>query len=145
MDTAKFNQQSEKKINAFSGRFMSNNKWLKVFQLLSQHSNNVNKCLIKTIWDDRLQEIHIPDFENFDRTFHHSGITDILIGGPLSFKEIEWIEFPSAWTHPRLMRNEELESFKCTQDILLINEWLNQPGQLEIERTPQRLIIYGYK
>lgn len=129
----------------FPAHFMSNTKWLKVFIILSRQAEMIHTCLMKTIWDDRLREIPLPTFENFDQTFHDSGIKDVLIGGPLSFKEIEWLEFPAEQTRSGQIRHEESESFKHTQDILSINEWLIQSGQLEIELTPTKLIVYGYK
>jgi len=124
---------------------MSDTKWTKVFKTLSEYYAIINKCLIKDIWDDVLREIDIPSVENYSTTFHNSGIKDVMTGGPSLFKEIEWIEFPSNWLIEREMRNEKLEPHKRSQDILKIKECLLTIGQLEIEMTTDKLILYGYK
>ncbi len=141
----KYHQRLEKKIESFSARLMSDTKWTKVFKTLSQHSDLINKCLIKDIWNDVLREIHIPSLESYTETFHNSGIKDVMTGGPSVFKEIEWVEFPSNWVIARQMRNEKLEPHKYSQDILKIKECLLTVGQLEIEMETDKLILYGYK
>ncbi len=145
INTNKYEQRLEKKIDSFSARLMSDAKWTKVFKTLSQHSDLIKKCFIKDIWDDVLREIHIPSLEGYAETFHDSGIKDVMTGGPSVFKQIEWVEFPSNWVVRRQMRNEELESHKYSQDIFTIKECLLTVGQFEIEMETDKLILYGYK
>ena len=116
-------------INKFSGKFMSDTKWLKVFKKLSEHKNLISKCPIKSIGDDYIREIHIPSIENFARTFNKKGVNDITPGGPFYFKAIEWVEFPKLGK----------------QDIAAIKNILEQIGQFETLLNDEKLIIYGYK
>lgn len=145
IDIDKISRKISNKIDGFSSKYMSDAKWTKVFTILSQQSQLVNKCLIKDILDDVLREVEIPTSENFSETFHLSGIKDIMQGGSSLFKEIEWIEFPKNWTIDRQMRNEKLSPHKHEQDIFKIKQALEKAGELETEINDEKLIIYGYK
>ncbi len=141
----KYHQKLIKRIDGFSGKFMSDTKWTKVFKILSQNSALIHKCLIKDIWNDRLTEIQMPELQYFDLTFHSKGIKDVITSGPIIFKEIQWLELPSHWLIDRKMRNQKLEPHKYKQDILEVKSVLDTVGQLETEINEDKLIIYAYK
>ena len=143
IEVDKHRKQLEKKIGRFSGEFMSDTKWTKVFKVLSSHSNVVNKCFIKDVFSDPLQEVRIP--KNFDSAFNNKGIKDIMTGGSMAYMEIEWIELPSNWIINREMRYEKLEPRKYSQNIFKIKEYLGESGQLEIEISDGKLFVFGYK
>ena len=145
IDITRNERKLANRLNEFSGNFMSNAKWTKVFVKLSENKDLISKCFIKDIFDDLLREIKIPSIENFSTTFNDNGIKDVMTGGPSPFKQIEWLEFPSQWTIKREMRGQTLQPQKFNQDILKIKNLLHDVGQLEIECDEDKLIIYGYK
>ncbi|WP_162056335.1 hypothetical protein [Pontibacter pamirensis] len=141
----KYRAKLTKKLDTFSGRYMSNTKWSKLFKVLSQNHELIGKCLIKDVWDNVLREIRIPRIDGYSVVFNEKGINDTMTGGPTSFKEIQWIEFPSKWTVNRPMGQQILESFTYYQDISEISNKIAGIGELEIELSPEKLIVYGYK
>ena len=143
-DKDKYEKRLAFRLDRFSGKFMSNTKWTKLFETLSRNKETVNKCLEKSIWDEQLREIHIPPIEEFTETFHDTGFKD-GINQPSNFKEIEWIEFPSKWTISRQMRGQTLEPHKYEQDIIKIKNEIDRIGQLETGLDNEKLIVYGYK
>jgi hypothetical protein len=145
IDKEKYEKRLAFKLDKFSGKFMSNAKWTKLFEILSKNKETINKCLEKSIWDDLLREIHIPPTEEFAETFHDTGFKDNGSNQPSNFKEIEWIEFPSKWTISKQMRGQALEPHKYEQDIIKIKNEIDRIGQLETELDNEKLIVYGYK
>lgn len=145
IDIIKYQRKLANRLNEFSSSFMSNAKWKKLFLKLSENKDIVCKCFIKDIFDDNLHEIEIPSAENFLNTFHDKGIKDVTTGGSLTFKQIEYLEFPTQWAITREMRGQILEPHKFTQDLLQIRKILHEVGQLEIELNEDKLVIYGYK
>lgn len=125
-------QRLEGRIAKFSGKFMSNSKWFKLFNTLSVDSSLVNRCLIKNIGDERLRELEMSTYKHFTDTFHNKGIKDVTLGGPILFKEIELIEFPAKWQSK-------------TQDLLAIKKLIIQTGKYEDYLDNDKLIIYGYR
>lgn len=145
IDTKKYEKQLKTKIEFFSGSFMNNSKWTKLFNELSNNSNEIKKCFVKNIFDDILRELPIPEKNNFNKSFTESGIKDIMTSGPCSFKEIEKIIFPKQWETDRQMRDEKLEPKKFNQNIENIKNMTGSIGKLEIEIDNENLIIYGYR
>jgi hypothetical protein len=144
-DKKKLEKRLAFRLNKFSGKFMSNAKWTKLFETLSKNDKTIKKCLGKSIWDDYLREIHIPPIDEFSETFHDTGFKDSGGNQPSNFKEIEWIEFPSKWTISRQMRGQTLEPYRYEQDIIKIKNEIDCIGQLETELDNEKLIVYGYK
>ncbi len=145
IDIEKYNNRLDKRISEFSGHFMSNTKWTKVFSILSQNKDIIKKCLIKDVFDNTLRQIDIPNFQKFADTFHEQGIKDVMTGGPSTFRQIEWIEFPARWTIDRSMRTEALAPHKFHQDITSIHKLVNKVGEFTINFDNDKLIIYGYR
>lgn len=101
--------------------------------------------MVKTIWDNNLREIQIPDWAKFADVFDDDGIKDVFASGPYQFKEIEQLIFPKAWTSERKMRDQSLEPFKFEQDIRKIMSVILQVGEFELHLDNERLITYAYK
>ena len=135
----------DRKINTYSGKFMSNSKWLKLVKALSANHKIVNKCFIVCLNHDRPQKLLIPPIEKFYDTYNNNGIKDVIVGGPILFKEIKWVEFPAAWSNKRKMREQILEPLYFTQNLDLIQQLIESIGELNIERDEHYLKIYGYK
>jgi len=141
----KYEKKLANKLAKFSSTFMSNTKWTKLFEKLSQNKDSINMCLMKNIYDELLREICIPKIDNFTTVFHDKGFNDSYRNQPYLFKEIQWIEFPAKWTIGRQMRGQNLEPHKYEQDILKIKKQIENIGQFQIECESDKLIIYGYK
>lgn len=141
----RYERKLANRLNRFSGNFMSNAKWTKLFMKLSDNNDLILKCDVKTIFDEVLTVLEIPSKENFLNTFYDKGIEDVMTGGPTTFKEIEWIEFPSQWVISREMRGQILQPFNFSQDILKIKNLLEDIGELEIEFDNEKSVIFGYK
>jgi len=129
----------------YSGAFMNNTKWIKLFKVLSEHSHDIRKCMVVDIYDDIKRELIVPTIVEFDTTFIANGIKDIPFAGPILFKEIRWIEFPSVWSIARTMREQELEAQRYNQDLDMIGELLSGIGGLVMERDEEGLKIIGYR
>lgn len=132
-------------MKAFSGCYMSDAKWMKLFTHLSHRSELILRCYIKDVSDDALREIKIPSFINFTHTFNNKGINDIPPAGPMLFSHIERIEFPAEFKFPRQMREQLLEPRIIKQDIKQISEYILKIGKFETEFCAEKLIIYGYR
>ncbi len=144
IDTDKKERQLTNRLSEFSARFMSNSKWTKVFHILSKNNDLIVKCNMKDVYDDLLRQVHIPSIENFHSEFYDKGFKDGR-NQSYTFKEIQWLEFPSTWTIKREMRGQSLESHKFEQDILRIKALLQDIGQFEVELHADKLVLYGYK
>ncbi len=145
IDKEKYLKKLEHRLELYTGKFMSNSKWTKLFKKLSQHSDIINMCFVKSIWDDNLQEIHIPNPNMYSDIFNDKGIKDVFIGGPFQFKEIEQLVFVKTWTLRRQMRTQNLEPFKYQQDIEKILDIVRQVGKFETHIDNDKLVIYAYK
>jgi hypothetical protein len=120
-------RKQQNALNVFTAKFMSNSKWVKLFRAISEHLDKVEYCEINSIYNsDRSQELEIPSSENFQDTFQEKGIRDVLIGGPILYKEIQSIR----------IYVKEPDSFE---------EMIQSLGEFSIERDSKFLIIYGYK
>lgn len=129
-----YKRKLQRRINSFSGKFMSDSKWLKLFKILSV-TDVIKKCSINSIWDNT-NELHIPNEEDFSDVFTETGIKDVIIGGPTTFKEIRSIEFPAKWKSGNTSQK---------QDLIEIRKVIEASGLYEIEVDINKLIIYGYR
>lgn len=146
MDTNRYIRLQKRRINEFSGGFMNNTKWFKLFKTLSENSAIIAKCSIVNIYNDVPRTIEIPTQEDFFIMYDEKGIKDDpSAGGPMLFKEIRWIEFPATWSIQRTMRDEVLQPLVFDQNLDLIENILLKTGELEIERDEICLKIYGYR
>jgi hypothetical protein len=145
MDLERYQKRLDKKLGSFSGQFMNDTKWTKLFKALANQSSQIKRCLIKDVLDSQLREIKIPNINFYSNTFYDKGIKDVMSIGPLAFREIECLVFPKVWTIDRTMRTQKLEPHKFEQDIAAIKDILNRIGQFEIKYNNDALIIFAYK
>lgn len=145
IDTEKYQKQLNQKIATFSGKFMNDTKWTKLFNALCGKSDLIKKCLIKDIWDEKLREITIPNHNKYSETFNQKGFKDVMISGPSEFKEIEQLVFLKNWTTERKMGFQNLEPHKFEQDIEKIKIIVDQIEKFETEIDSEKLILYAYR
>lgn len=142
-----YDQKLNRILTKFTGKYLSNAKWHKLLLTLSENDQLVRKCYLKTIWpNEGLSILKIPSISEFNKAFNQTGINDgWLLGGPIDFKEIQWIEFPHSWEIERNARDQNLEPFVYEQNTDEIYRLLRKTGMLEVEMDPESLKIYAYK
>jgi len=89
-----YQRKLTQRLAGFLGHYMNDTKWWKLFECLSMEALGVSSVKIISIWDDgedRLNELTPQQLRNPVETFHRHGIRDILIGGPMAFREIRKI------------------------------------------------------
>lgn len=98
MNQIDYQRKLHAKLSKFSGSFMNNVKWRKLFRFLSSEDLSIKKVEVISIWRDSNSGLDYLDPQqliNFDLIFDEHGIKDVLIGGPLPFKEIRAIVIQS--------------------------------------------------
>jgi len=141
IDQDKNERRFNRKVSEFSGHFMSNSKWLKLFKVISLHYPQIRRCLIVDIYHDESFEIIIPSADQFDTVFYAKGIKDVLMGGPMLFKEIRWIEIPENWPEDVYTQFRNAPA----QNLSNLEQEINGIGEFVIERGENSLKVFGYK
>jgi hypothetical protein len=122
----------------YSGSFMNNSKWVKLIQLLVDNYDLIKVCNVKLIFDDKIRNMKITGDEQYDFDFYsnsmESMVSDPIIPGWTSYKEIEWIGFPTV-----------SDSDNIKQDILKIKQCVNGLGKFNEELTNEYYRIYAYR
>jgi len=126
IDKNKYLRIHQNALNKFSGKFMSNSKWLKLFKLVSDNLNIINGYTIIDIYDDIPCFVDAVDLIHFEEVYNTDGIKDVIRRGPMLFKEIRWIELHA-------------------NDAGFLEKILPQLGELVIEKDENSFKIYGYK
>jgi len=126
IDLEKYLKKEEQVMRSFSASLMSNSKWLKLFKLIFENSEYIPKYTLIDIFDEYPRIVDNDNSEPFDKIYHSTGIKDVIIGGPCSFKTIKRIEFD-------LKQSEDFENK------------LSSIGKFVFERGENHIKIYGYK
>lgn len=124
-------EKTEKIVNSFASSFMNDAKWVKLLEALSSTENLVRHSKVKLVWDDELRDIGIDDDISYDFDFYDHAMEAMISGYPrgwYSYKEIEWIEFPSD-----------------DQDVEEIEKAIKKVGKFQLETINGNLRLYGYK
>lgn len=117
---------------------MSNAKWRKFFITLDRAGVRVGGARWKLLGSDRLFSCSLPSESDLTA----SGIKDGRFY-PMEFKEIQFIEIPSAFPDPGSDPNRPLPPL--TQDLEKILAVLQCVGQFPIERQADSLVVKGYE
>lgn len=124
----------------YTASFMSNAKWVKLIQLLVDNYELIKCCHVKLIYDNKMRHMKITGHEQYDLDFYsdsmESMVTNPIVRGWTLYKEIEWIDFPTA-----LESNKEI----IKQDIIKIKQCINGLGRFNEEVTNEYYRIYAYK
>lgn len=136
-----YRQKLDKEISIRTS-YMNNTKWFKLFNQLKQEKLFFSVAQIKFLISDTTTGFSFDQFhsENFDS----SGFGD-NVGGPIEFKEIEWISIPHKPKFQRKNRNEILNPKIISQPVDKIKEAMDFLGQFEYDLDEFELKIYGYK
>lgn len=123
--------KSEKIIKEFSGSFMSNAKWVKLFTTLSSIKGICCEAQVKLVWDESPRNIRIDDDLEYDFVYFDSSMEAMIDGYPkgwYEYKEIEWLWMSDSEPQLELIENE-----------------INKLGRFEIRREPNSITLFAYK
>ncbi len=116
----------------YSASFMSNTKWEKLMRSIETEFNEVY-INYKLIYGD---EIEGYIFTSVD-------VSPYFIE-PIFYKEVEWIEFPKAYTWWVNENNLKAGKTHYTQNIHLIKTIINKLGVFKIDEYEDRIRLYAY-
>lgn len=117
----------------FKGSFMSNTKWAKMIDRLTDTLDKVYLDY-KLIYDDGVNGF----------LFSYADDKPYFIE-PIIYKEVEWVEIPEEyedWINPN---NQKAGKKIIRQDLQEIKSLLESIGKFELEYAPSKIKLYGYK
>lgn len=128
--------QSEKSTEIirknYSSSFMSNAKWLKLMEGLVMSFDEIF-IQYKLIYDEVLEG---SLFINVD--------TPPYFIEPISYREVEWVEFPKEYEDWVNTDNLKAGMKTCFQDLRAIKKVIEKIGQLRTDEYDDRIRLYGY-
>ena len=114
----------------FKTSCMNDTKWVRLLDALTANDGLVVDCRAKLVWDAEIRYMQIDGMQrDFDYWPH--AMEAMISGTPrgwYDYKEIEWIEFPSA-----------------EQDLGQIRSTIESVGKFELESTDAGLRLYAYR
>ena len=118
-------------ISSFSGRLMSDAKWVKVLDCITKIEDADRTASVKLVWDDEIRELSVDDSLQFEFDYCKTSMESMVRGYPkgwYDYKEIEWVEFHTSKAQLNII---ELE--------------LNNLGKFELERNARGIKLFAYK
>lgn len=128
LDSAR--RKMESIVSNFSGRLMSDAKWVKILNCLTSIENFECTASVKLVWDTGIRKLKIDDSLRLGLDYYKKSMESMISGYPkglYDYREIEWIEF-----HATV---EQLE--------VLVNT-LNKVGEFELEKTTGCVKLFAY-
>ena len=114
----------------FKAATMSDTKWIRLLNGLTEIEGLVQNCAVKLVWDDEIRHFQIDGMQfNFDYWPH--AMEAMISGAPrgwYEYKEIEWIEFDS--------ENNDLDKIRSQIDSI---------GEFDLERNKTGLRLSAYR
>lgn len=149
MDSIKFKRQKTDKIIAdnFSTLCMSNAKWIKLLDALSNDEGLVKECIVKLVWDDNTRYMNIDGMQ-YDFDYYAESMEAMISGVPrgwCDYKEVEWCEFPKMAKQYKDSSNLKAGFREVEQNLNRIIEVSQSIGQLETESNKDAYRIYCYR
>ena len=93
----KIDKEIDKAISKFSQHLMSNSKWIKLISKLAENSEKILKIEFKKVHTDKTGELYIDTKTSYEFDYWQNGFEgNNSFGGWLTFKEIEYLEFPKS-------------------------------------------------
>ena len=122
---------------------MSDTKWRKLFSALDHPGLELRQAIVKFVDSDEVHVISTPTSEAL-RT--PKPYVDTFKFGPISLREIEWIEFPAFAEYPNRSPDGKgrVPSTRLKQDIDRAEAVLADVGRFPTQRTERGLRITGY-
>ena len=118
-------------IKSFDVSLMSNTKWIKLLNLLSNLDLDGVTATVKLVWDSEIRVFRLDSNLELNFDYYASSMESLISGYPKGFydyKEIEWLNVKAP--------SETLE---------LINNNLNNIGKFSVNQTIDYIQIFAYK
>jgi hypothetical protein len=118
-------------INSFDVSLMSNAKWVKVLNLLSNLNLDGAISTVKLVWDIEVRTFRLDNDLEFNFDYYASSMESLISGYPKGFydyKEIEWLNIKAP-----------------IETIELINSSLNSIGKFCFNQSTDSIQILAYK
>lgn len=141
---SKYQQKLDRYISEhFSSLLTSNAKWRTFFDILSFPELGALCGVFKTVGDDYIRHFY---WSSRDRDLiGETGLDDPGFGGgPIWYREIEWLEIPADFVFPTPPPHG-LEPRVAHQNIQLVERTLTEEGQFPIEMTETSLRLHAYR
>ena len=117
-------------VNSFDVSLMSNAKWVKLLNLLSNLNLDGANATVKLVWDIDIRSFRLDKDLEFNFDYYASSMESMINGYPKGFydyKEIEWLNI--------LAPSETIE---------LINKSLDKIGKFCVKQTTDSIQILAY-
>lgn len=117
----------------FNASFMSDSKWDRLLEKLTDAFPDGVRVRFKLIHSDAIGELHFlyPDHKPW-------------FGEPTLYKEVEWIEFPSEYEDLANPNNRKQGTTTYYQDIVSIAKEIGNIGLFQTEMSENRLRLFAY-
>lgn len=142
----KHQKRIDKKVQDFSNCYLNNAKWKKVFLTICSNADLFKHCEIRDFFSScfvylrtELKDINFDDFIYSD----HIDQSITTADGPISFREIEYLEFEKSWDGEFI--GKLVQSKRFTQDTEKIKEILSTIGQFEWEEYENSIRLIAYR
>jgi len=118
-------------VNSFDVSLMSNAKWVKLLNSLSNLNLDGAIATVKLVWDIDIRAFRLDSDLEFNFDYYANSMESMISGYPKGFydyKEIEWLNIKAS--------NETIE---------LINNILNSIGKFCVHQSTDSIQVLAYK
>ena len=123
----------------FPHAYMSNTKWRRMFEALEKSGIEIEQVVLKLIREDEPKTCSPPGSYLVDPP--HAAIDNLCPGGPVEFREIEWLEYPAI---ARFERPNNVPARAVEQDLDAIESLIRSLGEYPVQRSSDAVRIIGY-
>lgn len=115
---------------------MSNAKWVRLIDKLVENADQILKIQFKKVQHDTIGELFVDKDMTFGFDYWQEGFEECnSLGGPLAFKEIEYLIFPK-----KVDGDQPLE-----QDLSFMEALIKSVGHFDLEIAPNRIQLNCYR
>ena len=129
LDSAR--NKTDSLINSFDVSLMSNTKWVKLLNALSNLNLNNAVTTVKLIWDSEVRSFRLDSDIEFNFDYYPSSVESLVSGYPKGFydyKEIEWLTINTS-----------------ASNLKLIDDSLSEIGQFCVNKSTRSIQVFAYK
>ena len=117
----------------YSSSLMSDTKWIKLLSTIGDAFEEEVHSIYKTIHSE---EVHKYSFYSADEQF---------FAEPLTYKEVEWIEFPTEYNDYLNSNNRKSGLAVYSQDVGIMLTLVNSIGFFDTVMKDKSLRVYAYR
>ncbi|MCL2489726.1 MAG: hypothetical protein FWF36_03220 [Propionibacteriaceae bacterium] len=133
--------------SSFSGCFMNDTKWRKLFHACCLNRELIVRCCLKELDAPQptcSRDYLFPAVDRFSQSFWDTGMGEVVWpSGFVVYRHIAWIRFPRTWTVPR--GKPGVPAAITGQDVDQIAVAVLVGGSFETSIDGDGLTIYGYR